>query len=156
VSVGVPAGGATLPPIRSTDRPAYLLADCRSYYLAGFTGSGTTAASYRIALDRAVPPRQIGHGNRIRVLVQDGENGEPVGGARVFWVGEHQRDLPAVQADLAGVAWLPSPASAPPPRFLLVDASDRGYQLTGQYYRLYFDQYVIVLRRTDGRPALTP
>lgn len=156
VSVGVPPGGATLPPSGSTDRGAYLLADCRSYYLAGFAWTGTTAASYRIALDRAVPPRQMGHGSRIRVLVQDGESGEPVGGATVFWVGERQRDQAAVQADPSGVAWLSSPSSTPLPRFLLVDASDRGYQLTGQHYRLYFDQYVIVLRRTNGRAVTTP
>jgi hypothetical protein len=156
VSVGVPADGATLPPPDSTAHPAYLLADCRSYYLAGSRWAGEPDPSYRITLDRAVPPRQMGHGNRVRVLVQDGGSGEPVPGARVFWVGRDERDAPAREADAQGIAWLPAPTPSALPRFLLADASDRGYQITGQHYRLYFDQYVIVLRRADGHGSATP
>lgn len=126
--------------------PRYLLADCRAYYVAGQRVELGRVGSYRIRLDRAVPPQHRGHGDGVHVRVEDGEGRGPLAGVRVYWLFDDGSEAGDATTDDRGRARLPTFPDQRLPRFILADAGARGYQITGQPVRLWFDDYVLLLR----------
>lgn len=141
----VPPEGASLPASERALGAAFLLVECRGYYLAGVHAD--VAPSGPVILDRAIPPRERGHRDGVHVLVQDADRGAPVARAQVRWVVEGRQDTSVRLTDATGHVVLPLPIGGRVPSLIVADAAEQGLQVTAQRYRLDLDDYTLMVRQ---------
>jgi hypothetical protein len=142
----VPPDGVSLPASERARGAAFLLVECRGYYLAGVHADASPAGP--VILDRAIPPRERGHRDGVHVLVQDADRGTPVARAQVRWVVEGRPgDASSRLTDATGRAVLPLPPGGHVPSLIVADAAEQGLQVTAQRYRLDLDDYTLMVRQ---------